>query len=139
MTIDAAEQKRTAAALLAWYRAMGVDAAVDDAPTDWLARGDVAPGAGTAREPPAGSVSRQGKDHVAPARSDETPTRARQPSSASAPPPARQAPTTAPGGAEMAARRAAQGIRTLAELETAIRNFEGCGLRATAKNCEPSA
>ena len=34
--------------LLAWYEAMGVDTAVDDVPTDWLARGARAPGAGFA-------------------------------------------------------------------------------------------
>ena len=33
------------AALLAWYRDMGVDTAVGETPVDWLGRGDVAPGA----------------------------------------------------------------------------------------------
>ncbi len=32
------------AALLAWYRDMGVDHAVDETPIDWLSRGDRAPG-----------------------------------------------------------------------------------------------
>ena len=34
----------TLAALLAWYRAMGVDQPVGEAPLDWLGRGDRAPG-----------------------------------------------------------------------------------------------
>src|SRR5581483_11165876 len=42
------------AALLDWFRAMGVDEAVGDAAVDWLSRGDRRPGAGFAppREPP---------------------------------------------------------------------------------------
>ncbi len=32
------------AALLAWYRDMGVDHAVGETPIDWLSRGDRAPG-----------------------------------------------------------------------------------------------
>ena len=32
------------AALLAWYRDMGVDHAVGESPVDWLSRGDRAPG-----------------------------------------------------------------------------------------------
>ena len=44
--MNADETARVAAGrLLAWYEAMGVDAVVDDMPVDWLARGDVAPGA----------------------------------------------------------------------------------------------
>ena len=35
-------------ALLNWFHAMGVDAALDDVPQDWLARGPLPPGAGFA-------------------------------------------------------------------------------------------
>ncbi len=36
---------RAAGQILAWYEAMGVDAAVQDEPVDWLQRGAKAPGA----------------------------------------------------------------------------------------------
>jgi DNA polymerase len=134
MTIDTTERDRTAAALLDWYRAMGVDAVVEDVPTDWLARGDVVPGAGIAIGSPVKSIPPRAEVQPAAPRSGTGPTPARQPSLASASPPARQVPTTAPGGVETTARQAAQRAQTLTELETAIRNFEGCGLRATAKN-----
>lgn len=113
---------------------MGVDAVVDDVPTDWLARGDVAPGVGIALNPPAESVSRQGTDQAVPPPAVGAPAPARQPSPVSARPSARQVPTATPAAAETAARQAALGARTLVELEAAVRSFEGCGLRATAKN-----
>ena len=131
--MDTAERDRAAAALLAWYRAMGVDAVVADAPTDWLARGDVAPGAGTALKSPVESTPRRGESQPPAPRSASGPRPARQPSAAPIQPNARQAPAAPPGAVETAARQAAQAARTLAELETAIRKFEGCGLKATAK------
>jgi uracil-DNA glycosylase family 4 len=135
MSTDAAERDRTAAALLAWYRAMGVDGVVADAPTDWLARGDLAPGAGMVCGPAAASVPRPGpiRQTVAPP-PVEAPAPART-LSATAPSPAaaRQFPTTPPAAAESAARQAARAAATLEELDLAIRNFEGCGLKATAK------
>ena len=37
--------RKAAGRILAWYEAMGVDAALEERPLDWLARGDAAPGA----------------------------------------------------------------------------------------------
>ena len=37
------------AAVLDWYRAMGAEEAIGEAPIDWLQRGDVAPGSGSRR------------------------------------------------------------------------------------------
>jgi DNA polymerase len=62
------------------------------------------------------------------------------PSAAPRPPPAanapelRQFPTAPPDAAELAARSAARNAASLAELEQSLRSFDGCGLKATAKN-----
>jgi uracil-DNA glycosylase len=37
--------RKAAGRILAWYEAMGVDAALEERPLDWLARGEAAPGA----------------------------------------------------------------------------------------------
>jgi len=102
---------------------MGVDAALGETPIDWVARGDrpvTAPRHGT------------------PARGDENRRDAPAPPAPEprlAPPPAPRAFQAAPpGAAESAARALARGARTLADLEAAIRAFDGCGLKTTAKN-----
>ena len=135
MSTDAAERDRTAAALLAWYRAMGVDGVVADAPTDWLERGDLAPGAGIVVGPAAASVPRPGpiRQTVAPPPLEAAAAARSLSPAASSPSAARQFPTTPPAAAETAARQAARAAATLDELDLAIRKFEGCGLKATAK------
>jgi uracil-DNA glycosylase len=113
--------------LLAWYEAMGVDAAVDDAPTDWLARGARAPGAGFALP----STYAEAADAVA-ARPPLSPARpAPAPATARAP---RQFIGTPPPAAGTEGRSALAATRALPELEAILRRFEGCGLKATAKN-----
>ncbi|MBX9589041.1 MAG: uracil-DNA glycosylase [Hyphomonadaceae bacterium] len=114
------------AALLAWYRAMGVDQAVGETPVDWLSRGDEAPGAAY-RIAASRDVS-----PLAAARA----TPALRPSAA-VPPPAgapRQFPGTAPDAAVMSARGLAREARTLSELEATLARFNGCSLKATAKS-----
>jgi hypothetical protein len=37
-------QRADLAAMLAWYRDMGIDTALADAPVNWLEKGDLAPG-----------------------------------------------------------------------------------------------
>jgi DNA polymerase len=119
---------RIAGQLLAWYEAMGVDAAVEDKPTDWLAR-KLAPGAGF------GLPSAQTKSAPEPQPAQQP--RVRIPA-AVAPAPSPRAPRQfvgAPAPASEAGDRSAlAAIRTLPELETLLRRFEGCGLKATAKN-----
>ncbi len=54
---------------------------------------------------------------------------------ASPPPaPVRQFTSTAPDAAELGARSAAKSAQNLEALEAALANFDGCGLKATAKN-----
>ena len=93
-----------AAALLAWYAEMGVDAALDEAPADRLAAPAESP-------PPALEAS-------------PTPPRA-------VIAPARQT-AASPAETEQAARAAAKAAGTLDDLRAALSRFEGCGLRLTA-------
>ena len=139
------DMRTLAATLLDWYREMGVDTAVADAPVDWLARGDRAPGhdfrlpeAERAEEARDGSPARP-----APVREAERPPPPRLAPRPSAPEPRSDPPRpdprpafagTAPDAAELAARTAAKSAATLDDLEAALRAFDGCGLKATAKN-----
>ncbi len=122
MTSDETSRTR-AGRILAWYEAMGVDAALQETPVDWLGRGERPPGDGFAlvetKTPPAEPQQR------APAARSPAPQTAR---------PARQFPGKAPASAEADARGAAASAATLAELQAALQGFEGCGLKATAKN-----
>lgn len=110
-------------ALLAWYRDMGVTDALAEEPLDWLARGDrpIVP----EPEPPRPEPRRA------------PPVRAAAPAHATAPPssavPVRNfaVPTA---DAEESARATAQSARSLEELRKALSGFDGCALRATAKN-----
>lgn len=113
------------AVLLAWYRDMGVDHAVDETPIDWLSQGTRAPGA-------AFQLSATGTASP-PAAAPAAPPRR----SSAAPPPAaapRQFPATAPDAAVMAARTLAKEARTLSDLEVTLASFDGCSLKATAKS-----
>ena len=130
--------------LLAWSRAMGADAALQDAAVDWLARGPEAPGAGftlPARTAPlpsdaAAPGARSVSDPVTGAMSP-TPQTARPQVSNLAPTvalPTARAPTLAPM-IKVAVRPAAPvAATTLVELEAKLRAFDGCGLKATATN-----
>lgn len=101
----------SAAALLDWYRAMGVDEAIGDAGIDRFAE----------------AAAARAKPEPAPQR-----TETRQ----STPPagPRREFASLAPDEAVMDARERARGANTLEELEKALSGFEGCPLKATAKN-----
>jgi uracil-DNA glycosylase family 4 len=124
-------------ALLAWYRDMGVDAASASAPVDWLQRGNVAPGA-EMRERLADAAAPQ-PDAVA-ARASPAPQPARRPLPAAMPAPpaaapaARNFPSASPDASATAARAAAGSAPSLAALHAALTAFDGCGLKATAKN-----
>lgn len=133
-------------ALLSWYKEMGVDAAIADAPIDWLSRGDVAPGAGfrasAAAEPQAGG-ERAGSGRpagAAPASLAARPAMPATRAAATAPPThapraePRRFTATAPDAAEVTARDAARAATTLDGLRTALDQFDGCGLKTTAKS-----
>jgi uracil-DNA glycosylase len=140
-------------AALDWYREMGADEAVGEAPIDWLQRGDVAPGAGFAHllsPRPASGTPAKSLPAPPPPRSAiaPPPTQAlaasapahRPPSPmlsmphASVAPATRQFPATAPEAAVTAARAAAREAATLDELGARLAVFDGCSLKATAKS-----
>jgi DNA polymerase len=128
-------------ALLAWYREMGVDAAVCEVPTDWLARGDVAPGAAVALASRGAEASPKASDRADPgpaaALRQGSAGAAARPSPDVAPPPdpsARRLAAPPPDDATLAARHAARSAGSLEALHAALARFDGCGLKATAKN-----
>ncbi len=121
------DKARTAelTALLAWYREVGVDQVVDDAAIDWLERGNLPPGhAFRASVEPGASHPPREATPAAPAQK------------AAPPPPAtrRQFPAAVPDAAVMAARTAAREAATLEALGATLARFDGCSLKATAKN-----
>ncbi|HEX9882141.1 MAG TPA: uracil-DNA glycosylase [Hyphomicrobium sp.] len=120
MTSDETPSTR-AGRILAWYEAMGVDAALQETPVDWLAREERAPGA---------AFSLQPTQSAQPA---SAPAAARAPAAPMTRPP-RQFSGKPPASAEADARTAAASARSLPELEAALKRFDGCGLKATAKN-----
>ena len=132
------------AALLGWYRDMGADEALGEAPIDWLGRGDVAPGhqfrlraatprpAAPAPPAPAPPPPRQTQPSSA-ARAPDLPPRAAPPSTALGGVP-RPFAAVLPDAAIMGARGAARAARSLQDLESTLADFDGCSLKATAKN-----
>jgi uracil-DNA glycosylase len=102
--------------LLAFYREAGVDALLEETPTDRFAGDEVAPLAEPARaraEAPTSAAARS------------LPVRERVAAGRIAPPPP-------PETAVMAAREAAKSATTLEELRAMLERFEGCALRTTA-------
>ena len=118
-------------AVLEWYRAMGADEVTGEAPIDWLKRGDWAPGQRFDRPSPALQTAPPGVA-VARAASPAASHLPFRPAPSIAP--ARQFPVTAPDTAVMAARAAARQAGDLDELGARLAAFEGCSLKATAKN-----
>jgi uracil-DNA glycosylase len=119
------------AALLDWYRDAGVDEAVGETAIDWLDRGNRLPGQGfqlPSARPPDRPVPR--------APQAPSPPSPAAPLQRAAPSPAvpRQFPGTAPDVAVMAARTAAREASTLDDLAARLAGFDGCALKATAKN-----
>ena len=127
--------------LIGWQRAMGADAAVGDAAIDWLARGPKPPGADFVwpgrTEAPERPTPASGLVAPAPAPARPQAGLSGAPAAATLPPPrfdARPQTPLAPSAAETDARRAAKSATTLEALEKALRAFDGCALKATAKN-----
>src|SRR5262245_36914623 len=117
------------AALLGWYCAMGADEALGETPINWLARADQAPGCDFAPALPA-------KPAPAPAAEESASAQRSWRAPAGAPPGAGQRPFPAvpADAAIMGARSAARAAQSLQALEGTLAGFEGCGLKATAKN-----
>ena len=123
-------------ALLDWYRAMGVDTALNDSTVDWLARGTAAPGHDFAWPDRPDRNTTQSLTEVAhPAKAPGLAPPVRQmPVTARTEPSPRPQTPLAPSAAETDARRIARSATTLDALHAALLGFDGCALKATAKN-----
>ena len=151
------------AALLAWYCEMGVTAALDPEPVDWRARGNVAPGAGYVMPAAPPAIAGTPNRNASPVPAQPATSRAREQTAQTAPP-SRQTPPSSPAPsplpnsgpspAQVLTRATAPPVRafpaqaaaasvaartpvtagSLAELAAALANFEGCGLKSTAKS-----
>ncbi len=117
--------------LLGWLQAMGVDAAVDETAHDWLSRGNEPPGGAFVWPRPDQESAVANVDRQVPGQSGPRP---RTPGSPAPTEPARPRAATPLGAseAETGARRSARAANTLDELEAALQNFDGCGLKSTA-------
>jgi uracil-DNA glycosylase len=140
MSIDRPAELR---ALLAFYSEAGVDAVLDEAPVNRFAA--EAPDPRPAVPAPAGGAASRTYDQKAPSRAESS-----SPGTAGVPPASGEqqagrlrsqggsgsGPGSAPlppEAAIMAAREAAASAKSLDELRTLLEQFEGCGLRFTAK------
>ncbi len=112
------------AALLEWYREMGADQAVGEAPAGWLQKGDRPPGG----ELPAGPQPASARTAPPP---PNLPLPARHLPPIATP---RAFAASTPDTAVMGARTAARQAATLDDLAATLAGFDGCGLKATAKN-----
>src|SRR5262245_646576 len=128
------------AALLGWYRHMGADEALAEAPIGWLGRGDAPPG----RQFHLRAANPLPALPAAPA--PHPPRQTPPPPASRVPEPPRAAPLSLAAGGQrpfaavlpdaaiMGARSAARAARSLQELEGTLAGFDGCSLKATAKN-----
>jgi uracil-DNA glycosylase len=133
--MDGVPTERQWLALLAWYCEMGVHDAVSQQPINWLSRGEAGLGQGF-NLLPRGSTDSTSElaGQSLPQRPPVAAGPERRVVPTARPGPARQFPTTTPEAAEMAARAAARSAATLDELCSTLERFEGCALKATAKN-----
>lgn len=107
---------------------MGVDAAVQETPVDWLARAARAPGADF-------SFAAAPSPHAASVPEDTPVARERRPAPGPAARPPRQfSGKQPPPAADEDVRAKVAKARSLTELESVLVPFQGCGLKATAKN-----
>jgi DNA polymerase len=105
------------AELVAWYAEMGVTEALDETPRNHFAEAQPAPAPG---QPAIGQPAPQ---RTAPPERQTIPVARPMPAAA-----------TAPDAAAISARALAQSATTLDELKAALGRFDGCALKATAKN-----
>ena len=143
MNFDADRQELLA--LLDWYRAMGVDAAVGEDTIDWLERGAAPPGttfAWPARADTENPDNARSNFNAEPsslerrqaAVSSSAPHFVAAPISTKIEAGSRAQTPLAASTAELESRRIATAASTLDALEAALRAFSGCALKSTAKN-----
>jgi uracil-DNA glycosylase family 4 len=113
--------RKAALDLLVFYRDSGVDAVVDDQPVNHFAEVTETPAPSTAHVTP---QPERPPSMIRTTLPPKNGTRVAVPTAAPAP---------APDVAAMAAREAARQAGTLDDLRAILENFEGCGLRKTAK------
>jgi DNA polymerase len=129
--MSADETAREAAGrILAWYEAMGVDAALADSPIDWMARANVPPGAQFSLSSPTAATEPPQRPMPSAAPS-ASPAYAPQAPIAK---PARQFPARPPAAPAASGNLDIAGAESLAALGSMLASFDGCGLKATAKN-----
>ena len=132
LRMNADETAREAAGrILAWYEAMGVDAALAEAPIDWMARANVPPGAQFSLSSAAAAAAEPQQRQM--------PSAAPLPPSTHAPQapiakPTRQFPARAPAAQAASGNLDLGTAESLAALGSMLAAFDGCGLKATAKN-----
>jgi len=118
------------AALLAWWREMGVDCALDETASDWLAGDEAVPGRAFTLQ--------QQEIQPTPAAGAPVGSPAHAPATGPVPAEAREAPrrfpTAPPDAAALSARDAARSAATLDALRAVLERFDGCALKATAKS-----
>ncbi len=129
---------------LRWHADIGCDEAVGDTPTDWAALTARPAARPAATAPGANAMANTGPDRGAGSPATRTvvtaagtPSQARPAARPAAAMPVAPADPSQPLGASEAgisARARAREAQTLADLETALRAFDGCPLKATAMN-----
>lgn len=141
MSDDVARQ-RALAAVLEWYQAMGIGDALAATATNWLAKGKEAPPrfvpakpqANAAEAMPGSASARRSAPTPPAAGSGAGAPSSRTPSAAPAARPAAPSVTISDEAAEANARETAHRAASLDELHALLLAFDGCGLKATAKN-----
>jgi uracil-DNA glycosylase len=116
------DRKAAARELLDFYREAGVDALLEETPTDRFASDQA-----SAAPPARAEVARPKAEASAAATARSVPARERELASRAA-----AAVPASPDAAVMAARAAAKSAASLVELRAMLGRFEGCALRATA-------
>lgn len=109
--------------LLQWYIDMGVDIATSETPANWFAQSENS----QSLRPPADRQERPDRQPTMPV------TPALPPKGKVGPRPGAEMPM-APDAAVMASREKARSAASLDELRETLAKFDGCGLKATAKN-----
>jgi uracil-DNA glycosylase len=104
--------------LLAFYQEAGIDALIEETPTDRFAGDGATAGPPARREDASTSAEERARPRPFPTREGEVKGRV--------------APAPSPEAAVMAAREAAKSAATLEELRAILERFEGCALRTTA-------
>lgn len=126
--------------LLAWYGELGIDSVLADEPLNWMERPGTAPGEAVRAALSGAARQGTGSPPASPSgRPSPPPTSNRRATGGEQPPPRTQhAPRFTPPTPEAAgagsARQAAAAVNSLSELRAALERFEGCALKATAKN-----